>query len=62
MSILKVDSINEKTSGNGVAIPGHLIQFKKFSGTAYVNVASNGTYVTIHTDSTFSITPKFSKA
>ena len=26
MSILKVDTINEKTSGNGVAIPGHVIQ------------------------------------
>ena len=26
MSILKVDTINEKTSGNGVAIPGHVVQ------------------------------------
>ena len=26
MSILKVDTINEKTVGNGVAIPGHVIQ------------------------------------
>ena len=26
MSILKVDTINEKTSGNGVYIPGHVIQ------------------------------------
>ena len=26
MSILKVDTINEKTSGNGVQIPGHVIQ------------------------------------
>jgi len=26
MSILKVDTINEKTSGNGVAIPDHVIQ------------------------------------
>ena len=26
MSILKVDTINEKTTGNGVAIPGHVIQ------------------------------------
>ena len=29
MSILKVDTINEKTSGNGVAIPGHVIQVKQ---------------------------------
>ncbi len=27
MSILKVDTINEKTSGNGVAIPGHVVQY-----------------------------------
>lgn len=26
MSILKVDTINEKTSGNGVNIPGHVVQ------------------------------------
>ena len=29
MSILKVDTINEKTSGNGVIIPGHIIQIKQ---------------------------------
>ena len=36
MSILKVDTINEKTSGNGVAIPGHVIQVQKsvFSGSS----------------------------
>ena len=27
MSILKVNTINEKTTGNGVAIPGHVIQY-----------------------------------
>ena len=43
MSILKVDTINEKTSGNGVAIPGHVIQVKQtvladtFSTTAGPN-------------------------
>lgn len=26
MSILKVDTINEKTSGSGVVIPGHVVQ------------------------------------
>jgi len=60
MSILKVDTINEKTTGNGVQIAGHVVQFKKFIGTAFVGVGSNGTYVTVHTDNTFSITPKFS--
>ena len=28
MSILKVDTVNEKTSGNGVIIPGHVVQYK----------------------------------
>ena len=28
MSILKVDTINEKTSGNGVQIPGHVVQYQ----------------------------------
>ena len=28
MSILKVDTINEKTTGNGVAIPNHVVQAK----------------------------------
>jgi len=60
MSILKVDTINEKTSGNGVAIPGHVIQFKHFSGTGQNDISANGTYITVHTDNTFSITPKFS--
>jgi hypothetical protein len=31
MSILKVDTINEKTSGNGVQIAGHVIQFAQSS-------------------------------
>jgi len=31
MSILKVDTINEKTSGNGVAIPGHVVQTVQFN-------------------------------
>ena len=73
MSTLHVENLKGLTSGgnaNKVIIPsgqelhavGHVIQFKKFSGTAYVNIGSNGTYVTIHTDSTFSITPKFSSS
>ena len=53
MSILKVDTINEKTTGNGVAIPGHVVQVidsgaktgittvqnTTFADTAMVNVA-----------------------
>ena len=29
MSTLRVDTINEKTSGNGVAIPGHVVNYEK---------------------------------
>jgi len=29
MSILKVDTINEKTSGNGVQIAGHVVNYEK---------------------------------
>ena len=55
MSILKVDTINEKTSGNGVLIPGHVAQVKQGS----LN------YVTVTTDTftdlgSLSITPKAS--
>ena len=33
MSILKVDTINEKTSGNGVQIAGHVVQVKQVTGS-----------------------------
>ena len=38
MSILKVDTINEKTSGNGVAIPGHVIQVQETSALSSGNL------------------------
>ena len=73
MSTLHVENLKGLSSGgnaNKIIVPsgqtlsaaGHVIQFKKFSGTAYVNIGSNGTYITIHTDSTFSITPKFNNS
>ena len=43
MSILKVDTINEKTSGNGVAIPGHVIQVKQsVVSNVFSTTAGNG--------------------
>jgi hypothetical protein len=33
MSTLKVDSLVEKTSGNGVHIAGHVVQTKTFEST-----------------------------
>ena len=53
MSILKVDTINEKTSGNGVAIPGHVIQGvtdtflgSSTSSTSFVAMATCGSITT----------------
>lgn len=61
MSILKVDTINEKTSGNGVAIPGHVVQYQQryydchnFSSTTASFIDFTGVYV--------DITPKFSNS
>ena len=52
MSILKVDTINEKTSGNGVAISGHVVQFE----TVTRNGASNSTSSTSFVDTGLSLT------
>jgi len=55
MSILNVDTINEKTSGNGVHIAGHIIQ------TVFVNDTteySNNTTSYTDTNLTATITPK----
>ena len=61
MSILKVDTINEKTTGNGVAIPGHVVQYQQrhydchgFSSTTASYIDFTGVYV--------DITPKFSNS
>ena len=40
MSILKVDTINEKTSGNGVYIPNHVIQVQQGIMTGREQVSS----------------------
>ena len=62
MSILKVDTINEKTSGNGVAIPGHVVQVVNYSGNTQATVSGNNTYVNGAPDGTHTITPKFSNS
>ena len=61
MSILKVDTINEKTSGNGVAIPGHVIQVVASEKT---DTSSASTTLPTFTDTGLSctITPKFSNS
>ena len=57
MSTLYVDTINEKTSGNGIYIPGHVVQFKK---TSYITGAQNTTSTSFAdiTGASLSITPK----
>ena len=57
MSILKVDTINEKTSGNGVQIAGHVVQVTHGTLGSRPNSASSS-----YVDSglTTTITPKFS--
>ena len=56
MSVLKVDTVNEKTSGNGVYIPGHVIQVVSDTRTDSGSTTSTS-YVDI-SDLSVSITPK----
>ena len=56
MSTLYVDTINEKTSGNGIYIPGHVGQYKK---TAYITGEQSTTSSSFSdiTGASLSITP-----
>ena len=56
MSTLFVDTINEKTSGNGVEIPGHVLQAKTATKTDTQSTSTNNTFVDI-TGLSVSITP-----
>ena len=56
MSILKVDTINEKTSGNGVAIPGHVVQVQRASIGGTITTSSTTPSAT---GLECAITPKF---
>ena len=56
-STLYVDNLVEKTSGNGVHIPGHVIQAVQNTGTNGSTTTVTGAYVT--TPYTGTITPKF---
>ena len=56
MSILKVDTINEKTSGNGVAIPGHVVQVQRGSISGTITTSSTTASAT---GLECAITPKF---
>lgn len=57
MSTLYVDTINEKTSGNGVQIPGHVVQVVN---NTYTTQISTSTFVDVGVAT--SITPKSSSS
>ena len=59
MSTLFVDTINEKTSGNGVAIPGHLVQFVRLSSWDLMNATATGSWTN---GASLSITPKYNNS
>ena len=59
MSILKVDTINEKTSGNGVVIPGHVVQVQNAGWNTSFNTTSTSFITTGHS---VTITPKFASS
>jgi hypothetical protein len=56
MSILKVDTINEKTTGNGVYIPNHVVQVEQVVVDANLGPYTTSTWVT-ESDFDISITP-----
>ena len=59
MSVLKVDTINEKTSGNGVAIPGHVVQVVANNFTSAHVTTTSTSFVSMGSAFSLAITPKF---
>lgn len=57
MSTLYVDTINEKTSGNGIYIPGHVVQVVQSTFGGYDTITSTSL---TNTSLNATITPKFS--
>ena len=60
MSTLFVDTINEKTSGNGIQIPGHVVQI--VSTTKTDTFTGNSTSFVDITGFSVSITPKYNNS
>ena len=59
MSTLFVDTINEKTSGNGIKIPGHVVQYA--SNTEGGSISSTSTSY-VASGANISFTPKYSNS
>ena len=49
MSTLFVDTINEKTTGNGIQIPGHVVKVTRVQNTAIDTTVSSSSYVSLFT-------------
>lgn len=62
MSTLFVDTINEKTSGNGIAIPGHVVQVVTGQDTTSGTGLSTSTQSMSSTGLSCTITPKFANS
>ena len=60
MSTLFVDTVNEKTSGNGVAIPGHVVQVQNATLAGGGEATTSTSYV--DQGLTVSITPKYANS
>ena len=60
MSILKVDTINEKTTGNGVQIAGHVVQVVSNKPSFSHVTTTSSSFVEATTAARTTITPKFS--
>ena len=54
MSTMRVDNITEKTSGNGVKIPGHVVQVQQSTASANFNTSSTS-YIQGPQTSTFTM-------
>jgi hypothetical protein len=61
-STLYVDNLIEKTSGNGVHVPGHVIQVVRSSFTAPHNTTTSTSYISMGSPFNLAITPKFSNS
>jgi len=57
MSTLYVDTINEKTSGNGVQIPGHVVQVVEATGLSASAISTTSTGFVDATGYSITITP-----
>ena len=62
MSTLFVDTINEKTSGNGISIPGHVIQVVTGQDTTSGTGLTTSTATLASTGLSCTITPKFANS